>query len=135
MILTSYPQNPALHCKYRYLPISAKRAKQANPPHLANVSDFMMSNHENEHGFRGDPKQRYIGDISGTKSKNEHVFRVLLNGTENIGDIRQSAAFSKKRMRPYLLLLSHNIYASPHWVAGVARLVNEVGKILLQVCH
>jgi hypothetical protein len=82
------------------LQISAKRAKQANPPHLANAADFMKSNRENEHGFRGDPKQRYIGDISGTKSKNEHVFRVLLNGTENIGDIRQSAAFSKKRTRP-----------------------------------
>jgi hypothetical protein len=71
------------------LQISAKRAKQGNPPHFANAADFMKSNRENEHGFRGDPKQRFIGDIFSTKSENEHVFRVLLNGPENIADIRR----------------------------------------------
>ena len=78
-----------LHWKYRrYLQISAKRAKQGNPPHLTDASNFVMSSWEIKHGFRGDPKQRYIGDISGTKSKNKHVFRVSLNGPQKIADIR-----------------------------------------------
>jgi len=80
--------------KYRrYLQISAKRAKQANPPHLTNASDLLMSNWEIKHVFRGDPKRRFIGGIFSTKSKNKHVFCVSLNGPENTADIRQPAAF------------------------------------------
>jgi hypothetical protein len=81
-ILTSYPQNQALWKYRRYLQISAKRAKQGNPPHLANAADFMKSKHEIEHDFQGDPTRRFIGYISGTKSKHEHVFRLLLNGPD-----------------------------------------------------
>jgi len=90
------------------LQISAKRAKQGNPPHLANAADFMKSKHEIEHDFQGDPKRRFIGGIFPTKSKNEHVFRVSLNGPENTADFRQSAAFSKKRTAPNSAIVLFN---------------------------